>query len=129
MTISDFRDWLRTKIDAPNWFSGALRTTDGQTIVIFNGRAFTNPIAIGGEQNSSYRGKGIRILINWSKDIVESETKAMEVHNYLHGLSNVQIAGKRVIQFKLRDPEPIYLGVDDSGIFEYVIDMELIIER
>lgn len=129
MTISDFRDWLRIKVDAPNWSSGGLRTTEGKAIAIFNGQAFINPMAIGGTNNSSYKGKGIRILINWDKNIKNSELKAMEVYDYLHGLTNIEIAGKRVIQFNMRDPEPIYLGVDDSGIYEYVIDLEIIHER
>jgi len=55
--------------------------------------------------------------------------KAQEIYKALHGLTNVEIANKRVIQFNMRDPEPIPLGVDDSGIFEYVIDLEIIHER
>lgn len=129
MTISDFRDWLKTKIDCPNWFAGGLRTTDEKAIVIYNGQAFINPMAIGGPQNSSYKGKGIRMLIHWNKNVRETEIKAQEVYNTLHGLTNVIIAGKRVIQFNMRDPEPVYLGVDDSGIYEYVIDLEIIYER
>ena len=66
MTISDFRDWLKTLIDCPNWSSGGLRTTDEKAIVIYNGQAFINPMAVGGLQNSSYKGKGIRILIHWN---------------------------------------------------------------
>ena len=129
MTISDFRDWLKTKIDCPNWFAGGLRITDEKAIVIYNGNAFINPMAIGGIQNSSYKGKGIRILVHWTKNVRESEIKAMEVYDALHGKTNVEIAGKRVIQFNMRDPEPVYLGVDESGIFEYVIDLEIIYER
>lgn len=129
MTISDFKDWLKTKIDCPNWSSGGLRTADEKAIVIYNGQAFINPIAIGGLQNSSYKGKGIRILIHWNKNVRESELKAQEVYSTLHGLTNVEIAGKRVVQFNMRDPEPVYLGVDDSGIYEYVIDLEIIYER
>ena len=129
ITISDFKDWLKTKIDCPNWFAGGLRTTDEKVIVVYNGNAFINPMAIGGLQNSSYKGKGIRILIHWNKNVKESELKAMEVYNILHGLTNVEIAGKRVIQFNMRDPEPVYLGVDESGIFEYVIDLEIIYEK
>lgn len=129
MTISDFRDWLKTKIDCPNWFAGGLRTTVEKAIVIYNGQAFINPMAIGGPQNSSYKGKGIRILIHWNKNVRETEIKAQEVYNTLHGLTNVEIARKRVIQFNMRDPEPVYLGVDDSGIYEYVIDLEIIHER
>lgn len=129
MTISDFKDWLKDKIDCPTWFTGGLRTTDEKAIVVYNGNAFINPMAIGGLQNSSYKGKGIRMLIHWNKNVRESELKAQEVYNILHGLTNVEIAGKRVIQFNMRDPEPIYLGVDDSGIYEYVIDLEIIYER
>jgi len=129
MTISDFRDWLKTKIDCPNWFAGGLRTTDEKAIVIYNGQAFVNPMAIGGLQNSSYKGKGIRILIHWNKNVRESELKAQEVYDAINGLTNVEIANKRVIKFNMRDPEPVYLGVDDSGIYEYVIDLEIIYER
>ncbi len=129
ITISDFKDWLKTKIDCPNWFAGGLRTTDEKVIVVYNGNAFINPMAIGGLQNSSYKGKGIRILIHWNKNVKESELKAQEVYNILHGLTNAEIAGKRVIQFNMRGPEPVYLGVDESGIFEYVIDLEIIYEK
>ncbi len=129
MTIGDFKDWLKEHIDCPNWFTGGLRTSDEKAIVIYNGKAFINPMAIGGVQNSSYKGKGVRILVHWNKNIRESELKAQEVYNVLHGLTNVDINGKRAIQFNMRDPEPIYLGVDDSGIYEYVIDLEIIHER
>lgn len=129
MTISDFKDWLKEKINCPTWFTGGLRSADEKAIVIYNGKAYTNPMAIGGIKNSSYKGKGIRILIHWNKDVKESELKAQEVYNSIDGLANVKIADKRVIQFKMRDPEPIYLGVDNSGIYEYVIDLEIIIER
>lgn len=129
ITISDFKDWLKTKVDCPNWFAGGLRTKDEKAIVVYNGKAFTNPMAIGGIQNNSYTGKGIRILVHWDKNIKETELKAQDVYNSINGLTNVNIAGKRAIQFKMRDPEPIYLGVDDSAIYEYVIDLEIIIER
>lgn len=129
MTISDFRDWLRTEIDCPNWSSGGLRTTEEKVIVIYNGKAFTNPVAVGGAHNSSYKGKGIRILVHWNKNVNESEIKAQEAYELLRTLTNVEIAGKRVIKFNMRDPEPVSLGVDDSGIYEYAIDLEILHER
>jgi len=129
MTISEFKDWLKTIIDCPSWFAGGLRTTDEKAIVIYNGNAFTNPMAIGGLKNSSYKGKGIRVLVHWNKNVRDSELKAQEVYDTLHGITNVEIAGKRIIQFNMRDPEPVWLGVDGSGIYEYVIDLEIIHER
>ncbi|MBS4534977.1 hypothetical protein GOQ29_05015 [Clostridium sp. D2Q-14] len=129
MTITDFKDWLKGIIDCPNWSAGGLRDDKEKSIVIYNGNSFINPMAIGGVQNSSYKGKGIRILVHWNKNVKDSELKAQEVYNALHGLTNVEIAGQRVIQFNIRDPNPIYLGIDDSGIYEYVIDLEIIHER
>lgn len=129
MTISDFKDWLKTRIDCPNWYSGGLRTTDEKAMVIYNGNTFINPIAIGGVQNSSYKGKGIRILIHWNKNVKQSELKAQEVYDTIYGLTDVEIAGKRVVQFNMRDPEPVYLGIDNSGIYEYVVALEIIHER
>jgi hypothetical protein len=157
MTITDFKNWLKTKVDCPNWCTGGLRGTGEESIVIYNGMAYINPTAVGGY--SSYRGKGIRVLVHWNKNVEDSEIKAMEVYDALYGLTNVMIEGKpeilpdrvlapysrdketvipdvrevptytRVIQINMRDPEPVYLGVDDSGVFEYVIDFEMIIER
>ena len=129
MTIADFKDWLKTIIDCPTWYTGGLRSTEEKAIVVYNGQAFTNPMAIGGIQNSSYKGKGIRILVHWTKNVRESELKAQEVYKALHGLTNVEVAGKKIVQVNMRDPEPVYLGVDNSGIFEYVIDLEIIHER
>ncbi len=129
MTIVDFKDWLKTKIDCPTWYTGGLRSTEEKAIVVYNGQAFINPMAIGGIQNSSYKGKGIRILVHWTKNVTESELKAQEVYKALHGLTNVEVAGKKIVQVNMRDPEPVYLGVDNSGIFEYVIDLEIIHER
>ncbi len=130
MTISDFKDWLKTVItDCPNWFAGGLRTTDEKAIAVYNGNAFINPMALGGLKNSSYKGKGIRVLVHWNKSIKDTEAKAQEVYNALYGQNNMMIANKRVIKFNMRDPEPIYLGVDNSGIYEYVIDFEIIHER
>lgn len=129
MTIVDFKDWLKIKVDCPTWFTGGLRDNKEKSIVIYNGKAFINPIAIGGIHNSSYKGKGIRILVHWNKSVGDTELKAQEVYNTLNGLTNVDIGGKRAIQFNMRDPEPIYLGVDESGIYEYVIDLEIIHER
>ena len=129
MTIVDFKDWLKTIIDCPTWYTSGLRSTEEKAIVIYNGQAFINPMAIGGIQNSSYKGKGIRILVHWTKNVTESELKAQEVYKALHGLTNVEVAGKKIVQVNMRDPEPVYLGVDNSGIFEYVIDLEIIHER
>lgn len=128
MTIADYKDWLKTQISCPNWYAGGLRTTEEKAIVVYNGNAFVNPMAVGGLTNSSYKGKGIRVLVHWNKNIKDSELKAQEVYNVIQ-LNRPQIENTNVKAVSMRDPEPVYLGVDGSGIYEYVIDFEIIHER
>ena len=52
----------------------------------------------------------------------------MEIYNALWG-QNPVINGHRVIKIDLRDANPIGLGVDDNGIYEYVINFDILYER
>lgn len=126
ITITDIKDWLKDKINCDNWSAGALRDTKEKAIVVYNGKAYTNPTAIGAQ--STYIGKGIRALIHWNKNIEETEIKAIEVYETIKNQKG-KINNKRIIQIKTRDPEPIFLGADNSGIYEYVMDFEIILER
>lgn len=126
ITISDIKDWLKDKIDCDNWNAGALRDTKEKAIVVYNGKAFTKPTAIGVQ--STYTSKGVRVLVHWNKNIKETETKAMQVYEVVKKQTG-KINNKRIIQIKTRDPEPIFLEVDSSGVYEYVIDFEIILER
>lgn len=125
MTVADIKDWLKSQITGAGWSTGALKTTEEKTIVVYGTRGYVNPKAVG--MQSSYRGKGIRVFIHWNLSTIESELKAQEIYDLLNSRPDVTIAGERVVQFILRDPEPISLGPDDYGINEYIIDAELII--
>ena len=126
MTIDKVLQWLQSNISAPKWYAGRLASPGEQTLVVYNGRAFTNPRAIGGL--SSYGGKGLRVLIHWTKDLLATEIKAQEVYEFLMTATGT-IDNKRIIDVLMREPEPVYLGADEEGIFEYVIDAELILEK
>lgn len=126
MTIDKIIQWLQVNITAPNWYAGLLASTGEQALVVYNGKAFTNPRAIGGL--SSYGGKGLRVLVHWTKDIIATEVKAQEVYEFLMTATG-SIDGKRIIDIRMRETEPVYLGADEEGIFEYVIDAELILGK
>ena len=127
MTIAQVKDWLKEHIDGATWATGSLRSSAEKTIVVLNGRAYTNPTAIG--QPSSYHGKGVRVLIHWNRSTIDSELKAQEVYNFLHAQPNPIIGGKKVYQIKMYDPEPVSLGPDPNGIYEFIVDAEFIIQR
>lgn len=133
MTIADFRNWLRDSLSdqmaASAWRTGSMVTNAEKQIVIYPGKGYVNPYAMGGVSQSSYTGKAIRILLHWSMNTIDSELAAQEVYNFLHESPDATIGGQRVIHFNMYDPEPIGLGINKDGIYEYVITLEMIIER
>lgn len=128
MTLAEVRDWLKLQVDCPAWYIGKADTKEQKTISLYNLNIGTPVLAIGGLANTSYAVKAISILVHWSKNADTAERKAQEVYGALFGQSAV-IAGKRVINFQMRTAEPVSVGTDDSGIFEYVIEVTIYYER
>lgn len=124
MTIDKFHIWISAALPG-TWDIGTLKEGD-QRFALFPDRSFVNPRGIG--QETTYRGRAIRVLVHWTKNIVESQAKAQEVYDYLRNATGA-IDGKRIIKPIMRDSEANYLGADDSGVFEFVIDCEIIMER
>jgi hypothetical protein len=128
MLLSEIKDWLKTKIDCPKWYVGKIDGSVEQCIGIYSIEGGKPNIAIGGLDNTTYAKKSISILIHWGKNTTPAEQKAQEIYNLLFGQSDV-IADKRVIMFDMRTSEPIGVGTDGNGIFEFVIEVNIIYER
>lgn len=128
ITIKDVREFLKTKIDCDNWYSGKIDASKDKCIGIYNIQGGKPYIALGGLDNTSYSSKAISILVHWTNNSNTAELKAQEVYNALFGKTGV-IAGHRVIQFDMKTDEPVPVGTDDNGIFEYVINLTIKYER
>jgi hypothetical protein len=128
MLLSEIRDYLKTKIECPQWYIGKIDSSKEQCIGIYNEIGPAPNIAIGGLQNTSYAIKTISILVHWGKNANIAEQKAQELYNILFSQPAV-INGKRVIQFKMNTAEPIGVGTDSNGIYEYVIETTIYYER
>lgn len=128
MTLAEIRDWLKTKIECPQWYIGKIDGSKEQCIGLYGIQGPKANIAVGGLSNTSYATKSISILIHWGKNSNTAEQKAQEVYNKLFGQDGV-IGGLRVIQFDMRTSEPISVGTDDNGFYEYVIEVNIIYER
>ena len=126
--LSEIRDYLKTKIECPQWYIGKIDGTKEQCIGIYSIRGPRSHIALGGLENTSYSTKAISILIHWGKNANIAEQKAQGVYNVLFGEKAI-IGGKRVIDFNMRTTEPISVGTDKNGIYEYVIEVNIIHER
>lgn len=127
MLLSEIREYLKTKIDSPQWYLNKVGDKE-ESITIYNTTGQAPRIALGGLEQTSYTTKTISILIHWGKDSNKAELKAQEVYNSFFGQSGI-IGDKRVIQFKMKTDSPIYVGTDTEGIIEYVIETIIYYER
>lgn len=126
ITTTEVKDRLKEIIACDVWYTNGVRDNVNELIAVYGDPGYTNPRAIG--TDSSYYGKGIRILVRWNKNAHTAELKANEVYQKLRLNELKQIKDKRVIDVKMKDAHPVFLGVVD-GNFEYVISCELILER
>jgi hypothetical protein len=129
MTLADVREWLKTQIECLAWYIGKIDGSKEQCIGIYNIQGPKPKIAVGGLANTSIAIKSVAILVHWGKNANTAERKAQEVYEAMHGQAGATIGGRRVVMFQLRHPEPVSVGTDDLGIYEYVIDVNILYER
>ncbi|MNO37501.1 hypothetical protein D3C76_275840 [compost metagenome] len=128
MTLDDVTSWLETVVMCPNWFIGQIGKKD-QCIGLYNTTGAQSRIAVGGLSATGYVIKPISVLVHWGRNADVAERKAQEVYNAFFGVSGVQIGGKRVAMFNMVTPQPVNVGTDSEGIFEYVIEVHIYHER
>ncbi|MEG1004339.1 MAG: minor capsid protein [Clostridium sp.] len=128
MLLSKVREYLKTKIECPQWYIGKIDGTKEQCIGIYSIQGSKPNIALGGLANTSYSTKAISILVHWGKNANIAEKKAQELYNALFGQDAI-IGNKRVIQFSMKTTEPISVGTDKNNVYEYVIEVNIIHER
>lgn len=121
LKLKEIKDWMKQSIHADLWSTGK-RNDGDKSITLYSSNPIMFHRSIGGVSQTTYRSKAISILIHWNKSPTEAEEKANEVFELLQTTLPV-INEKRIIQFDLRMDEPVFLGTDEQGIFEYVIDL------
>lgn len=127
MLLSEIREYLKTKIDSPQWYLNKVGNKE-ESITIYNTTGPAPRIALGGLEQTSYTTKAISILVHWGKDSNKAELKAQEVYNAFFGQVGL-IGGKSIKLFKMKTDSPIYVGTDSEGIIEYVIETIIYYER
>lgn len=129
LRLAEVRDWMKMQVESPAWYIGKMDTKKPECIGVYGVEAGAVPrIAIGGLANTSYAMKGISILIHWGKNADKAEIKAQEVYEALFGRA-AEIGGRRVIAFDMRTAEPVNVGTDDEGFYEYVVEATIYYER
>lgn len=128
MTLAEIRDWLKTLDAAENYYVGRLDNKKEKSIGVYDGRSTGRPVmAIGG--NSSYDIKAVSLLLHWNRNRNETEIAARSLWDQLVGVNNQEAGGNYIQYLQMTVPEPVGVGTDAGGIYEYVINFNLYYRR
>lgn len=128
MTLADVRDWLSTLSVAEHYYVGRLDTKQDKSLGVYPRSSGGEPVeAIG--QDSSYDIKPVTLLLHWNKNAAETEEAAYALWEHLRRQSHLVIGSTPVQFIKLQVPAPVSVMYDDKGVYEYVIDFDLIYKR
>lgn len=128
LTMSNVKDWIKTNVSgAESYTIGKVDTSKQRAVCIYNRQSSDNKIAIGGLQNTSTANKKICVLVRWGTNCNTAEQKAQEIYQLFQG-TQTTIGGKGCF-FNMEFDEPVSLGTDDKGIYEFTIELTIIYER
>lgn len=128
MTLKEVKDWLKKQVKADVWKIGTYDASKDKTICIRNLTSNRGKLAIGGLDNTSKAVKGLSIVVHWNKNPNETERVAQSIYALFYGQAPA-IGNYQVIKCDMRSDEPISVGTDGQGIYEYVIEIWITYQR
>ncbi len=128
MTLKQVKDWMKQHIDADNWKIGIYDNSKQKTICVRSLAGSKMKIAIGGLDCTNIYAKGISIIVHWNKNPDASEIVAKKIHALFYGKSIV-IDNFKIVKCDMRNDEPVSVGTDDNGVYEYVIELWMTYEK
>ena len=79
--------------------------------------------AIGGIENRSFEVTRVTLLLRWGRDGCAAEAKAAEIYAAL-AERDEDFGFVRAV-----NAAPVWLGMDERGIYEYVIDFDVYVKK
>lgn len=111
-------------------YMGKLDAKQDQSIGVYNlKRSAPYTVAIGGKDKESYGTKQVSILIHWNRSMWDTEAVSAALFEKLAAMREVRINEKQIKFIHPLVDQPVDVGTDDNGIYEMVIEIELIYER
>ena len=82
---------------------------------------------IGGPQNASYEMLRVTLWVRWGRDGCAADKKSAEIY---HAVAERDFSHEGRVGFmRALNAGPVWLGMDDRGIFEFVVDFDLYVEK
>lgn len=131
--LAQFRDYLKALNLADHYYIGKIDNSKLQTIGLYSQPGLRRVEAIG--RRSSYDIAGIRILIHWNKNARASEEAARTIFDTIRYITNADMPDSEadgsvhVDYLDVLDSEPVFIGTDDNGVYEYHISARIYYRR
>lgn len=128
VTLADVRDYIKSFNLFTNYYVGRIDADKKNVLGVYDLRHRKRHKTIG-KNTQKYDVKGVSLLIHGDTNKTDTERLAIELYEALEGAENGTIAGRRINIIDLQHDAPIDVDVDDSKIYEYVIEVIFYIER
>ena len=129
ISLKQIKDYFKTGFSWTDSISiGKIDNNQEKAVCFYNSRRqlMYSPV-IGGNAHKSTYIKPITILLKYTKNQDTAENKAQEIYEFFEERT-FYINEKRIFTMMNTD-EPISLGTDEKGVYEYSIELDLYIER
>ena len=130
LALDDIRGYIASLNIAEQVYIGKLNNKKLHSIGVYHRKGSGKPVtALGGDDRSSYDIRRISLLIHWDKNIRESERAAYELYEKLKNISSLSMGDTLVLFVVPQVPEPVDVGTDDNGVYEYVMWLDFVYQR
>ena len=125
---ADVREWLKTLSAADHYSVGKIDNRLDRSIGVYALDTSGYPVrAIG--QDSSYTILPVSVLIHWTKDAKITEQAARQLFEAIRTARNQTVNGHKIYLIDLLTPDPVFIGTDEKGVYEWVIEFQIYYER
>lgn len=131
MTLDEIRDWLKTLGVAEHYTIGRLENKREKSLGVYGRSRKGDPaVALGGMGLTSYGVRSVSLLLHWNENARETESAAFALWEELLCAAHVDLPGGGHIQcVRMNVPEPVAVGKDKGGVYEYVVEMDVYYRR
>lgn len=132
LTLNDIREYIGGLgiTGDRNVNIGKLNNKKDHSIGVYHRQGSGPPVmALGGYDHSSYDIRRISLLVHWDRDVQASEQAAYSLYEKLKNVSSLSIGDTPINCIILQVPEPVDVGTDDKGVYEYVIPLDFVYQR
>lgn len=130
--LKDIRDYIASLeiAEDENCYCGIMPDKKDKSIGTYPLKTGRAPIVpIGGMENKTYETKSVSFLVHWNRSPTETEEAAIKLYEKLQATEQIEINGHFIKFIQMGQEEPVPVGTDDNGIFEYVIECLIYYDR